>query len=837
MRLEEVGMGVPTDSSEKDRISRLEGKVTETQLTIAQLLAKERELSQIIESMPIAAFVINRAHCITHLNAAFEHLTGVKREDLLHTKRQWSPFYTRRKKTLADLVVDNATSAQIEAYYGKESRRISHRDGAYAVELFFPHLGNTGKWIFCTASPLNDHDEAVIGAVETLQDLTSRKEVEEALFKSEEKSRIILDQIEDGYYEVDLQGRVIFFNDAFCMIIGYSKADMVGMSYKEFAGPRYTKKIFTMYNRVFRTGRPIKAFEWEIVRKDGTKRLVEFSVSLMRDASNAPTGFRGIVRDVTDARRQDKELVRYKNHLEELVQERTSELNKTNRRLTRVIDNLRKAEKNLLKQKNFSEGIIRSLPCIFYMIDKSGHFIKWNKNTEEIGGYSTDEMSGVHALDFFPQREKANIAEKIREVFIRGRAFTNTTVLGRDGRETPHYFTGVRTHIDGKRYQVGVGIDTSDAVRAEKALRESEEKLSAILGSVTDYMIIVDRSYSVVWANEKARSLFPDLMNNKCHQVIHGSRQPCDPCIGEGCFKTGGAYEREGTCIIPGSGERMDFWSTTSIVTRQKDGSPELILELFRDITEKKAYEAEAVRVGQLASLGELAAGVAHEINNPINGILNYVQILLESAGRPPSDHEILQRIVREGERVTRIVHNLLSFARVRNDEFISTSLDEVLSACIGLVAKQLANDGITLRMDTGGKLPRLYCNSQQLQQVFLNIISNARYALNQKYRGVHRNKIIEIRAEKTRMKKRKALRIVVCDHGTGIPEEILDKIGSPFFTTKPLNEGTGLGLNISHGIIRNHGGRLWFDSRAGEFTKVVIDLPAHQPGESHAGP
>ena len=547
----------------------------------------------------------------------------------------------------------------------------------------------------------------------------------------------------------------------------------------------------------------------------------------MRDASNAPVGFRGIVRDVTDARSAERELRRYKNRLEELVQERTSELKKTNKRLTRVIDNLRRTEKNLVKQQNFSDSIIRSLPCIFYMIDKSGHFIKWNKKTEEIGGYSTDEMSRVHALDFFPVREKANIADKIHEVFSRGRAFTNTTVLSRDGRETPHYFTGVRTHIDGKRYQVGVGIDTSDAVRAEKALRESEEKLSAILASVTDYMIIINQSYCVVWANERALSLFPDLLNNTCHRVIHGSKLPCDPCIGELCFRKGGTYEREGSCIIPDSEERMDFWSTTSVVTRLGDGSPELILELIRDITEKKAYEAESVRVGQLASLGELAAGVAHEINNPINGILNYGQILLEKAGRASADHEILQRIVQEGERVTGIVHNLLSFARVRKDEFVSTSLDEVISSCLGLVAKQLANDGISLRIDTVGGLPRLYCNSQQLQQVFLNVISNARYALNQKYGGSHRNKIIEIRAEKTRMKRRKALRIIVCDHGTGIPPEILDKIGSPFFTTKPMNEGTGLGLNISHGIIKNHGGRLWFDSTVGEFTKVIIDLPA----------
>jgi PAS domain S-box-containing protein len=405
-----------TECIENVMIGRLEGELNKAHLTIEQLLENGAELSQIIDTIPIAIFVIDGTHRITHCNKAFEYLTDFGRDDLLHTKRQWSPFYARKRKTLADLVADHATLEDIETYYGRESRKISHVEDTYAVELHFSHLGEKGKWLFCMASPLKAAGGEIIGAVETLQDLTPHKEVEEALLKSEEKSRIILDQIEDGYYEVDLTGRVIFFNDAFCRIIGYSKDHMVGMSYKEFAAPRYTKKIFAMYNRVFRTGRPISALEWAVVRKDRSERIVEFSVSLMRDASGLPSGFRGIVRDVTDARSAEKELLRYKNRLEELVQERTSELKKTNRRLTKVIDNLRRAEKDLIKQKNFSEGIIRSLPCIFYMIDKSGHFIKWNKPVEEIGGYSASEMESVHALDFFPGKEKLIIADKISEV-------------------------------------------------------------------------------------------------------------------------------------------------------------------------------------------------------------------------------------------------------------------------------------------------------------------------------------------------------------------------------------------------------------------------------------
>jgi PAS domain S-box-containing protein len=820
-------MAGPTDSTEKNRICRFESELSKSQLTIAQLLEKEGELSNVIDSIPIAAFVIDSTHRVTHCNRAFEYLTGFRKKDLLHTSKQWSPFYTRKRKTLADLVVDNAARPQIEDYYGEDSRRISYEDGVYTVELFFPHLGNKGKWIFCTASPLKDLHGVTIGAVETLQDLTSRKEVEEALFKSEEKSRIIQDQIEDGYYEVDLMGRVIFFNDAFSRILGYSRKELTGMSYKVFVGSAYTKRIFSMYNRVIKTGKSLKFFEWEIVRKDKSKRIVQFSVSLMKNASDTPIGFRGIVRDVTDKRKDEKELRKYKNHLEELVRERTYELNQANRLLKKEIEERKKTQLNLLKEKQFSEDIIEALPCVFYLYNKEGKFLKWNKNLEIVTGYSLSDMGEIRALDFFQSPEKEMVAERISEVFEKGKSFAKASILTKDGKRLAYYLTGVKTIIGKTDYLVGVGIDYAELEQAKIALQESENRLRAILSAVTDCMIMIDWDFTIKWANDQAEGYFgKSLTGRKCHEILHGLNSPCVPCIGQQCIEEGGTRECERQCTGP-NGSRVDFWCTTSLVRKYDDGTPEMVLELLRDITEKKAYEAEAVRVGQLASIGELAAGVAHEINNPINGILNYAQILIDQNEVGSLHHQIMKKISQEGERVTTIVNNLLSYARVSSDEYVAVTLGSILDSCLGLMGEQLMKDGITLKTNIHPHLPRLFCNSQQLQQVFLNVISNARYALNQKYGRAHRNKIIEIRAEKTRMKRRKALRIIVCDHGTGIPPDILDKIGSPFFTTKPMNEGTGLGLNISHGIIKNHGGRLWFDSTVGEFTKVIIDLPA----------
>jgi signal transduction histidine kinase len=129
--------------------------------------------------------------------------------------------------------------------------------------------------------------------------------------------------------------------------------------------------------------------------------------------------------------------------------------------------------------------------------------------------------------------------------------------------------------------------------------------------------------------------------------------------------------------------------------------------------------------------------------------------------------------------------------------------------------------------MDLSSPLPEITANPQQIQQVFLNIISNARYALNRKYQGSHEAKRIEISCKKLLIDASPFVRLIFYDQGTGIPANILDKVLNPFFSTKPSGEGTGLGLSISHGIIKDHGGRLQIESKEAEFTRIIIDLPA----------
>ncbi len=245
-----------------------------------------------------------------------------------------------------------------------------------------------------------------------------------------------------------------------------------------------------------------------------------------------------------------------------------------------------------------------------------------------------------------------------------------------------------------------------------------------------------------------------------------------------------------------------------------------------RDITEKKALQEETVLQARLASIGELAAGVAHEINNPVNSIINYAQLLVNRINRQCEEVDISKRIIKEGDRIEKIVRNLLSFARegVQNKHLLK--IRPILSGCLELTRSMLKKDNITVKSYIPAGLPMVRADTQQLQQVFLSIISNARYALNQKYSGHDTDKLIEIRMQVIRKGDTRYIRTVFHDKGTGIPANILDRICDPFFSAKPANTGTGLGLSTSHGIIKDHEGRLWFESKEGEYTKAVIDLP-----------
>ncbi len=240
----------------------------------------------------------------------------------------------------------------------------------------------------------------------------------------------------------------------------------------------------------------------------------------------------------------------------------------------------------------------------------------------------------------------------------------------------------------------------------------------------------------------------------------------------------------------------------------------------------RESLQQQMQQTARLVALGELAAGVAHEINNPMTGIINYAQLLLERAPLLDEKQFLLQGILRESDRVSKIVHNLLTFARQQPQEHSWVGLDELLESALHLMGHRLRKDGVNLVYAIPSDLPPLKCRSQQIQQVFINLVSNAQHALNQKYAGQHENKLLKISASVLQRHGRRFIRTEFHDTGVGMAPEILPKIFDPFFTTKKRSEGTGLGLSISYGIIKEHQGDIFVESQAGEYTTFSVELP-----------
>jgi len=229
-----------------------------------------------------------------------------------------------------------------------------------------------------------------------------------------------------------------------------------------------------------------------------------------------------------------------------------------------------------------------------------------------------------------------------------------------------------------------------------------------------------------------------------------------------------------------------------------------------------------------MAAIGELAAGVAHEVNNPITGIINLAQLLLDDSEKESLQAELLDRIVQEGERIALITKNLLSFARESKNDNEPIGIVQVIRDSVSLVEHQCRKDGIRIITDYSADPCQVSGNFTQLQQVILNLLSNARFALNERYPESSPEKIIEISCTPFIMEDRKpVIQICIKDSGTGIPQGILKRLFEPFFTTKPSGKGTGLGLSISYGIVQDHGGIIKVDSIMHKYTKMIIELPS----------
>ena len=364
--------------------------------------------------------------------------------------------------------------------------------------------------------------------------------------------------------------------------------------------------------------------------------------------------------------------------------------------------------------------------------------------------------------------------------------------------------------------------DITEIRQAQETINSEREKLHRILSHLIEGVSIVKTDYTIEYQNDVLKRHFGECEGKTCYRVFVGRQHPCNPCLMEETIHTGAVRQ-----IDYETNDHRFFEQAYTRIT-DIDGVDKAVV-LIRDVTEQKASLTAAMHAEQLAAVGEMAAGVAHEINNPINGIINYAQIILNKDKTDEIVSDIAGRIVKEGDRIARIVEGLLSFSRRRSDDKTVVTIEEILSEALMLTAAQMRQDHIIVKTDLADNLPQILAQPQEIEQVFINIISNARHALNEKYPDTQDDKVLEISVRTINGIHQPYARVCFLDHGIGIPPTIIDKVKNPFFTTKSGRKSTGLGLSISHGIVENHNGRLTISSTEGDFTCINIDLPSWQ--------
>lgn len=345
--------------------------------------------------------------------------------------------------------------------------------------------------------------------------------------------------------------------------------------------------------------------------------------------------------------------------------------------------------------------------------------------------------------------------------------------------------------------------------KIDSLIKNSQRQWIAIIDSITDFVFMTDREHRIVKTNIAMAKSFGkhprEIIGTKCHDLfgIDKTRLICK-------------YPK-----LPRTEEIIigDHTYLISVFPLEYD-KQQLFVHLMKDITEIRRLKEQLYHSDKLASLGLLVSGVAHEINNPLTGILAYAELLHTRV----NDEEIkrdIEKIINSAERCKKIVENLLIFSRQKTPSRSLESINDIIEKAIELRAYWIRISNIEIIRNYDQQIPTLYIDSQQIQQVMMNLIMNAEHAIieSKKERGM-------IRFSTSFNTREQKVIVSITDNGTGIPQDIIQKIFDPFFTTKPVGIGTGLGLSISYGIIKEHGGNITVQSMIGEGTTFTIELP-----------
>jgi PAS domain S-box-containing protein len=674
-----------------------------------ELVESEIALSQIIEGSTIPTFVLNQNHIVTHWNTAMQRLTGTPAETIVGTTRPSTPFWGEERPTMADVILDQISEDEIQKLYGEKWRRSALIEEAYEAEVFFPRLGETGKWCWFTAAPIKGHDGSIVGAIETLWDKTEDKKAEEERERHTRELSTLCTIYSALNAPADLDSRI---NQAVDELLNFLSTDGICIYLRDDDGK---------YHLRFCRGLSENACQRVSV-------LDESSIIHRVAQSNEYTIFEELPEDCPD-------------EICTLEHEEIASI----------------AYVPISSKEKKAFGVIR------IGSRKPMYFNQEQKNVLELIG----NRIGVAVENAMLQEQYIKSEKKYRTLF----------------NNDPHPIF----ILDSKTFEI---LDMNQ--RAQDSYGYSREEL-------------LGRPFLEI-GEEDDDEMAQALINLTEDQSLLFSKK---------------RHYRKG---------RKPFYVNINI-SFAKYGERNVIIVSTTDITEVVEKETQLIQAGKMTTLGVMAAGMAHEINQPLNVIQVCADFFLKMLKRGAKiDDEDLRTmandIVANVERATGVIKHVRDFARQSELVHSKVNINDPINDVFKVLGHQLKVHDVSVQLDLDPDLPDIIAEHNRLEQVFINLVSNAIDAMDEKSSQPG----VQVASKQLTIKsflKADRVTVLVSDTGTGMSEEVKNKIIEPFFTTKKVGKGTGLGVSISYGIVKDYGGGIDIESEIGRGTTFNLTFPA----------
>ncbi|MGD1154114.1 MAG: PAS domain S-box protein [Syntrophales bacterium] len=655
-----------------------------------------------------------------------------------------------------------------------------------------------GSFFLRTFSPVRSPQGDITAVTVISKDITERRLAEEALRKSEEKYRNILENIAEGYYELDLAGNVTFFNEACRRIYGYSRDELMGMNALKLADEDNAKKAYKYFNEVYTTGKPLTWIDGEIIRKDGAKRNAEASASLIRDLTGQPIGFRGIIRDVTEYRQAEE---RYKTMAE------------------------------------------NSLAAVLIIQDGKFRFI----NTSAIAsmGYTSEELIGKDSYSVIHPEDRELVRKKAREMLAgRSNQAFEFRVVTKQNEVRWISQTVTPIHYQGRPAILGNAMDITEQKRADEALRERELFFSGTLNDMLTFVAVLEPGGDIIFVNNTPLKIagmnLEDIIGEKFYDTYWWEYSD----EAKQTIKEDIELASSGKIIshpIQVKTTEGLIWIEFSIHPIYDDKKKvKYIVPEGRDITDSKQAEEERKvlrerlqRAEKMEALGTLAGGVAHDLNNVLGVLVGYSEILLQNVPQESPFQRHAMQIFKGSQRAAAIIQDLLTLTRRGVVVSETLNLNRVISDFLQtpeFEAIRSHHPGVQFKTSLDAELLNIKGSSTHLSKTVMNLLSNAAEAISGSGEVLIRteNRYVDrpIQGYDTTQEGEYAV-LTVSDTGSGISQADLGRIFEPFYTKKVMGRsGTGLGLAVVWGTVKDHDGYIDVQSTEGEGSIFTLYFP-----------